>query len=358
MMSLWEKFLSLFVVLHLASGAWGQVAGVKYFMATCGGQNCDLVCGTFGFQCARTGQSFPPTSALSIFESLGIRCKTPSYQDNYQYKDHPNYVAESPDDKVWVGMCLGFKSIPSTIDCHTANNTLVRRLCPCYDPLVTQPPVSSSPNLSTTTKSAEEVTTSRGSSAGTAIKPHTTTATKSETEVTSGIGYTTTEEQSTGNEVGTGLPQQQIGARGEAERTALIVVAVIAAGLVLCLLGVAFLFMWNRRRFRGKTGSKPDNVKFHVGYHKNNNEKTAPDMMDGLTVETSIDEENSYCEMKSAGHSLNNAKNMKVKSLADDPRYENTCVNEKATDNILYASVPEGTNMALVTDNNIPLYDR
>ncbi len=106
--------------------------------------------------------------------------------------------------------------------------------------------MSSSPNQSTTTESAEEVTTSPGTSVVTA-KPSTTT---SDTEATAGIGYTTAEEQSTAKEIGTGLPQQQIDARGEAERTALIVVAVIAAGLVLCLLGVAFLFMWNRKLFR------------------------------------------------------------------------------------------------------------
>lgn len=107
--------------------------GIKYFLATCGRQNCDTVCGTFGFQCARTGQSFPPTSALGIFESLGISCKSFNATDYYIYEDHPNYVAEAPGNKEWVGVCLGFKSIPSTIDCHTANNTYVRRLCPCYD---------------------------------------------------------------------------------------------------------------------------------------------------------------------------------------------------------------------------------
>ena len=69
-------------------------------------------------------------------------------------------------------------------------------------------------------------------------------------EVTTGIEQTTAEEQSTGNEVGTGLPQQHLGPRGEAERTALIVVAVLAAGLVLCLLSVVFMLMWNRRQLR------------------------------------------------------------------------------------------------------------
>ena len=110
--------------------------GIKYFMATCGGQNCDSVCTTFGLKCASTGQSFPRFSALEIFESLGITCKTNNYTDIYQYEDQPNYMADSPNgSEYWIGMCIGFKSIPSTIDCHTANNSYVRRLCPCYDPL-------------------------------------------------------------------------------------------------------------------------------------------------------------------------------------------------------------------------------
>lgn len=104
-------------------------------MATCPKQNCDLVCGTFGLRCAKNGQSFPNTSALQVFESLGIKCKTDNYTDAYKFKDQPNYMAESPESsKDWIGRCLGFKSIPSTIDCHTASNSLVRRLCPCHDP--------------------------------------------------------------------------------------------------------------------------------------------------------------------------------------------------------------------------------
>ena len=103
-------------------------------MATCGKQNCDSVCATFGLQCARTGQSFPPSSALKIFHSLGIKCKTNNYTDFYSFADQPNFMAES-SNKDWVGRCMGFKAVPSTINCHTANNALVRRLCPCYDPL-------------------------------------------------------------------------------------------------------------------------------------------------------------------------------------------------------------------------------
>ena len=133
---------------------------------------------------------------------------------------------------------------------------------------LSSPNPSTTAQSSTTTQRTEEVTTPRVSTVGTTQPPTTTTPTPppptttrttttrlvkttSETEVTTGIGYTTAEEHYTGNDVGTGVPQQQqIGTKGGAERTALIVVAVIAAGLVLCLLCVAFLFMWKRRQLR------------------------------------------------------------------------------------------------------------
>ena len=95
--------------------------GIKYFMATSGKQNCDSVCASFGLQCAGTGQSFPNSSALSIFESLGITCDTNNYTDYYFYKDQPNYISASPPSKdlQWAGRCTGFKAIPSTIDFYT-----------------------------------------------------------------------------------------------------------------------------------------------------------------------------------------------------------------------------------------------
>ena len=105
-------------------------------MATCGRQNCDSVCASFGLQCAGTGQSFPNPSALSIFQSLGITCETSDYTDFYHYQDQPNYISTLPQGDVnlqWAGRCTGFKAIPSTIDCHTANNSNVRRLCPCHN---------------------------------------------------------------------------------------------------------------------------------------------------------------------------------------------------------------------------------
>ena len=83
------------------------VSGIKYFMATCGKQNCDTVCSSFGLQCSSTGQSFPNDSALSIFESLGITCQTNNSTDVYFYKDQPNYITNSSEDsnKAWVGRC-------------------------------------------------------------------------------------------------------------------------------------------------------------------------------------------------------------------------------------------------------------
>lgn len=48
---------------------------------------------------------------------------------------------------------------------------------------------------------------------------------------------------------GANPPEQQIGTSGDADRTALIVVAVIAAVLALCLLGLAVIFMRNKRKF-------------------------------------------------------------------------------------------------------------
>ena len=73
--------------------------GIKYFMATCRKQNCDSVCASFGLQCAETGQRFPNSSALSIFESLGITCDTKNDTDYYFYKDQPNYISASPPSK-------------------------------------------------------------------------------------------------------------------------------------------------------------------------------------------------------------------------------------------------------------------
>ncbi|XP_020628809.1 uncharacterized protein LOC110065969 isoform X2 [Orbicella faveolata] len=319
-MYVWRKLLFLLAAIHEASGTWVKGPGIKYYLATCGRQNCDSVCGTFGFQCARTGQSFPPTSALWIFQSLGISCKSFNSTDYYTYQDSPNYVAESPGNEDWVGVCLGFKSIPSTIDCHTANNTYVRRLCPCYDPSVTQQPVTTSLNLSTPT---QRKTTSTTTSAAATTAASTTTST---------------------------------GEDRKTERTALIVVAVIAAGLVICLLSLAFLLMWKRRQLRGRRNKKQDSEKLRVGYHKSNNKMAVPDMIDGLTVVADIEEENSYCDMKFAGRSLPNTKDTKVNCLAEDESYENTF--EQVSENILYSSVPEGTNMAFAADNNIPLYDR
>ena len=99
---------------------------------------CDSVCASFGLQCAGTSQSFPNSSALSIFdhESLGITCDTKNDTDYYIYKDQPNYISASPPSKElqWAGRCTGFKATPSTIDCYTANNDNVRRLCPCKNP--------------------------------------------------------------------------------------------------------------------------------------------------------------------------------------------------------------------------------
>jgi len=168
----------------------------------------------------------------------------------------------------------------------------------------------------------------------------------------------TVEGKSTEKDIITGLPGEQAALSGEGERTALIVVAVVAAGSVVCLLILAFLLMWKRRRLsRGKRNTKQDSKKLRVGYHKNNNKMAVPDMIDGLTVVADIEEENSYCDMKSTGRSFHNTKDAKVKSLAEDESsYENTF--EQASENILYASVPEGTNMAFAADNNIPLYDR
>ena len=104
-------------------------------MATCGRQNCDSVCASFGLQCAGTGQSFPNSSALSIFQSLGITCETSDDTDFYHYPDQPNYFSTLPprEGNLWAGRYTGFKAINSTIDCHTANNPNVRRLCPCHN---------------------------------------------------------------------------------------------------------------------------------------------------------------------------------------------------------------------------------
>lgn len=57
-----------------------------------------------------------------------------------------------------------------------------------------------------------------------------------------------TDGRSTGSDVI--QPEKQFSGTNEAERTALIVVAILAAGLVLCLFAMALLFLWNRRQLR------------------------------------------------------------------------------------------------------------
>ena len=44
--------------------------------------------------------------------------------------------------------------------------------------------------------------------------------------------------------------EKQFSGTNDAERTALFVVAILAAGLVLCLLAMVLLFLWNRRQLR------------------------------------------------------------------------------------------------------------
>ena len=121
-----------------------------------------------------------------------------------------------------------------------------------------------------TTTTTTTTTMSHGTSVGTAKPPTTTTTTTttaaattttttttnetekttSENEVTTGKEDATDEGQLTEKNIGTGLPREQAATSGKAERTALIVVAVIAVGLVICLLSLGFLVMWKRKQLR------------------------------------------------------------------------------------------------------------
>lgn len=312
-----EQFLGLFMSFLLTDGAWATATGIKYFLATCPGQNCDSVCATFGFQCAKTGQSFPGSSALPIFESLGISCKTINGSEQYESEEHPCYFAESHVTK-WVGVCVGFKGIPGTIDCHTANNTYIRRLCPCFDP--TAP---SKAGISTTKRALgtmEPSANQRTSAVKSPIPEERTGKPTGETKNTSSDN----KEHS-----GANPPEQQIGTSGDADRTALIVVAVIAAVLVLCLLGLAVIFMRNKRKFISqKEDTDVYNEKLNVKFSKNKSDAVLSDTMDGLAVDET-DQENRYASLI-----------------------------EKSTDNILYASVTEEKNICFVSGNNNHVYDR
>ncbi|XP_066027463.1 uncharacterized protein [Pocillopora verrucosa] len=361
-----EQFLGLFMSFLLTDGAWATATGIKYFLATCPGQNCDSVCATFGFQCAKTGQSFPDSSALPIFESLGISCKTINGSEQYESEERPCYFAESHVTK-WVGVCVGFKGIPGTIDCHTANNTYIRRLCPCFDPTVSPitggrfstkaPPTATEPSSARRAPTTTEApTTKRASATKKPLTPHiapskagisTTkralgTMEPSANQRTSAVkslipeertGKPTGETKNTSSDnkehSGANPLEQQIGTSGDADRTALIVVAVIAAVLALCLLGLAVIFMRNKRKFISqKEDTDVYNEKLNVKFSKNKSDAVLSDTMDGLAVD-GTDQENRYASLI-----------------------------EKSTDNILYASVTEEKNICFVSGNNNHVYDR
>lgn len=337
MWTTWRKLLATLIAMQLPVLTWVNASGIKYFMATCPKQNCDLVCGTFGLRCAKNGQSFPNTSALQVFESLGIKCKTDNYTDVYKFKDQPNYMAESPESsKDWIGRCLGFKSIPSTIDCHTASNSLVRRLCPCHDPSVSYQSTTTQPSRpSTTTLILPKPTPSK--------QP----GTSGETKATDVLSPAQNEFQ----------PRKQLGHSNEAERTALIVVGILAAGLVLCLLGIGLLFLWNRRQLREQTYSE----KLHVEYHKNNNKAcSSADMMDGLAWKLYTEVESGYCDMRAADVGLPKmgSREMEFEIPTEEPSNYEDMAGTQASDNVLYARTSEETNNALLADQNEPVYDR
>ncbi|XP_073245000.1 uncharacterized protein [Porites lutea] len=309
-------------------------AGIKYFMATCGRQNCDSVCASFGLQCAGTGQSFPNSSALSIFQSLGITCETSDYTDFYFYRDQPNYISSLPQMDVnlqWAGRCTGFKAIPSSIDCHTANNSNVRRLCPCHNSSAVLPPTQST--ATETTNKITNITSRR--------------------IVTSAAQTRALQEHPTGNNA----PRRQTENGDNAYKNALIAVSVIlAVVLVMFFVVLLYLFVQRRRKHLSKEkrdAEKSDNGKCHVEYNKTGTGTS--DMMDGLAVVTADD--NSYCDPRSTELSIPNSSEMEVKMLADKPS-NNKDMNEKSIDNILYVSGSDGEYTALSKEHTPPTYER
>ena len=99
--------------------------GIKYFMATCGKQNCDSVCASFGLQCAGTGQSFPNSSALSIFDqelpvirkTTQIITFTKTNQTIYLLRRHPkicNGQVDALDSKLYPVLLTVTRPIMTT----------------------------------------------------------------------------------------------------------------------------------------------------------------------------------------------------------------------------------------------------
>ncbi|KAM7447520.1 hypothetical protein ABFA07_004290 [Porites harrisoni] len=335
-MSARVAFLAL-ISTTFATSIWASVAGIKYFIATSGKQNCDSVCASFGLQCAGTGQSFPNSSALSIFESLGITCDTNNYTDYYFYKDQPNYISASPPSKdlQWAGRCTGFKAIPSTIDCYTANNDNVRRLCPCKNPSGTKSPTQSTPALNT---HGHEI---KSSTSGGKVSSAQTRA---------------SQKQSTGNNAPQRKTENEEEESNSVKRIALFAVtAILAGGLLLCILVLLFLFIWRRHLSTMKRDKGPHNEKYRVEYHINNNSTDVLNMMDGLSMEPEREEEgDSYCERRTADLSVRNPNVDKEarNSVVEESSYE------KSTDNVLYVSGSGEAHIALSKEQTPSDYER
>lgn len=332
-MSACGMFLALITMNLSTLRILANPAGIKYFMATCGRQNCDSVCASFGLQCAGTGQSFPNSSALSIFQSLGITCETSDDTDFYHYPDQPNYFSTLPprEGNLWAGRCTGFKAINSTIDCHTANNPNVRRLCPCHNSSAVLLPTQST--ATETTNKITNITSRR--------------------IVTSAAHTRALQEHPTGNNA----PHRQTENGDGAYKNALIAVSVIlAVVLVMCFVVLLYLFVQRRRKHLSKEkrdAEKSDNGNCYVEYNKTGTGTS--DMMDGLAVVT--DDDNSYCDPRSTELSIPNSSEMEVKMLADKPS-NNKDMNEESTDNILYVSGSDGEYTALSKDHTPPTYER
>ena len=92
------------------------------------GQSCTEVCEKKGLLCS---PQIETEEGIELFERLGLGCKTNPGTDTWWEQDQPCYVNEASD--VNYGLCVGFKSVPNTVECDDRHQ-VVRRLCHCKKP--------------------------------------------------------------------------------------------------------------------------------------------------------------------------------------------------------------------------------
>ena len=110
---------------------------VNYYMAR-NFQSCDSLCDSVQQVCASTDHGLGDAkSVLAIFKRLGVNCTTGGHRDNFSFTLDPLYrtAAKTAKDQKRVGRCLGFKDVPTSINCRSRAigefGSLLHRLCLC-----------------------------------------------------------------------------------------------------------------------------------------------------------------------------------------------------------------------------------